>query len=71
MTKKTIGLAAGVLLAVLIWNLPLDGLSRQGQACLALTLMTVVFWACQVAQSGYISGLYLAMLVVLGWHNRR
>jgi di/tricarboxylate transporter len=34
--------------------------------CLALTLMTVVFWGFQIAQSGYTSGLYLALLIILG-----
>src|SRR5690554_963882 len=45
--------------------LPLEGLEHTGQMGLALSLMTVTFWAFQVAQSGYIAGLYLALLIIL------
>lgn len=63
--KKLIGLLAGVLLCVVICLLPLEGLSHEGQLCLGLTLMTVVWWAAQVAQSGYVSGIYLMLLCLL------
>lgn len=63
--KKLIGLLAGILLCVVICLLPLEGLSHEGQLCLGLTLMTVVWWAAQVAQSGYISGIYLMLLCLL------
>ena len=36
------------------------------KACLALSLMTVVFWATGVAQNGYTAGLYLGLLAVMG-----
>lgn len=62
--KSEIGLIAGILVAVIIWNLNLEGLSPEGQKCLALSLMTVVFWATKVTQPGYISGLYLTSLIV-------
>lgn len=63
-SKKLIGLISGVLIAVVVNLLPLEGLSYQGKMCLGLTLMTVVFWAFQIVQSGYASGLYLSLLVM-------
>lgn len=65
MNKKTLGLILGVLIAVVINLLPLNGLSPEGKMCFALTLMTVVFWAFQIAQSGYVSGIFLALLIIL------
>ncbi|WP_440977621.1 SLC13 family permease [Sedimentibacter sp. LTW-03] len=62
--KKLLGLLLGILVAIVINILPLEGLSAQGKMCLGLTLMTVVFWAFQIVQSGYASGLYLALLVI-------
>jgi len=64
MNKKNIGLVVGILIAVIINLLPLSGITPEGKMCLALTLMTVVFWACQIAQSGYVSGLFLVLLVI-------
>ncbi|QTL97389.1 SLC13 family permease [Iocasia frigidifontis] len=62
--KRQIGLVIGVLTAVIIWNLKMTGLSTEGQRCLALSLMTVIFWATKVAHPGYVSGLYLVSLVL-------
>lgn len=62
--KPMIGLAVGILLAVGINLMPIDGLSAQGKMCLALTFMTVAFWGFQIAQPGFTAGLYLALLVV-------
>lgn len=62
--KKLSGLIIGISVAAIINILPLEGLSSQGKMCLGLTLMTVVFWAFQIVQSGYASGLYLALLVI-------
>lgn len=62
--KKIFGLVLGVLIAVIINLLPLEGLSQEGKMCLGLTLMTVIFWAFQIVQSGYSSGLYLALLII-------
>ena len=62
--KSVLGLILGIAVAVLINILPLEGLSSKGKMCLGLTLMTVVFWAFQIVQSGYASGLYLALLVI-------
>ena len=68
MNKKTGGLIAGIAVAVIIMLLPLSGsgLEPAGQKCLALSLMTVVFWATGVAQSGFVGGLYLILLIVWG-----
>ena len=52
LNKKTVGLFAGLAVLALVWVAPLNNLatiSQQGQQCLALTLMTVVWWACGVA----------------------
>ncbi len=56
----------GIFAAVILYAAPIAGLSREGQICLSLTIMTVIFWACQVAQPGYVSALLLALYVVLG-----
>lgn len=64
MNKRLIGLIAGIIIAVIILLLPLEGLSPEGQKCLAFSLMTVVFWATGVAQSGFVGGLYLMLLLI-------
>ena len=64
--KKIPALIAGLIIAVLIMLLPLNGLEPAGKKCLALSLMTVVWWALGVAQSGFISGIYLACLIIFG-----
>ncbi|RAX24562.1 MULTISPECIES: SLC13 family permease [unclassified Actinomyces] len=67
--KRVVGLLAGILACALVWVVPLDGLapiSAAGQHCLALTLMTVVWWATGVAQPAYVSAVYLALLILTG-----
>lgn len=55
-TKREIGFVLGIIVFLLVKFLPLAELSSTveltvgGQTCLALTLATVVFWACGVAQ---------------------
>ena len=49
--RKCLGLAAGLVLTLIIWNLDL-GLSPDGQKCLALSLMAVVWWATKAMDSG-------------------
>ena len=56
---------AGAAVCLLIRAMPLKGLSSPGVWCLGLTLMTVIWWAAQVAQPGYISGTYLMLLCLL------
>ena len=60
--SKAAGFFGGIVLCAVLCLLPLEGLSREGQLCLGLTLMTVVWWAAQIAQSGYVSGVYLMLL---------
>lgn len=62
---KQFGLLAGILLCVVIFLIPIPELSQNSQAYLALTLMTVVFWAFQAMQPGYAAGIYLVLLAVL------
>ncbi|MCL1995858.1 MAG: anion permease [Defluviitaleaceae bacterium] len=64
--SKSLGLLIGILVFVGLTLIPINGLDNRGQLFLALTMMTVVFWGFQVSNMGYISGLYLALLVVLG-----
>lgn len=59
---KRIGFWGGILVCAVLCLLPLEGLGREGRLCLAFTMMTVVWWAAQVAQSGYVSGVYLMLL---------
>jgi di/tricarboxylate transporter len=62
---QILGLGLGMAAFVLILVLPLDGLESKGRLALALTLMTVVFWAFQVSHTGYVAGMYLVLLIVL------
>lgn len=57
---RQIGALAGLLVAFIVWHLPLNDLSPEGQRGLALSLMTVIWWATKVAHPGYVS---LVMLV--------
>lgn len=69
LNKRTVGLVAGLAVLAIIWVAPLSALgeiSQQGQQCLALTLMTVVWWATGVAQPAYVSAIYLALLILTG-----
>lgn len=67
--KREIGFVAGIIVFLLVKFLPLGGLSETvltegGQTCLALTLGTVVWWACGIAQPGYVGLLYCVLLVL-------
>lgn len=64
-TEKMIPFFAGIAVCILIRILPLQGLSSIGTWCLGLTLMTVIWWATQVAQPGFVSGVYLMLLCLL------
>lgn len=67
-TRREIGFVVGILVAIVIYLIPIpvDKLSVGGHITLALTLMTVVWWAMQIAQPGYTSGVFLALLVIFG-----
>lgn len=60
--SKEIGFFGGILLCAAVGMLPLKGLEYEGRLCLAFTLLAVVWWAAQVAQSGYVSGVFLMLL---------
>lgn len=67
--KREIGFVAGIVVFLLVKFLPLGGLgsvelTQGGQTCLALTLGTVVWWACGVAQPGYVGALYCVLLIL-------
>ena len=69
-TKREVGFVLGIVVFLLVKFLPLANLSatveltQGGQTCLALTLATVVFWACGVAQPGFVGLLYCALLIL-------
>ena len=63
---REIGALAGLLVAFIIWNLHLEGLSPEGQKGLALSLMTVIWWATKVAHPGYVSLIMLLAYVLFG-----
>lgn len=62
--KREIGFALGIVIAIVVYLAPLAGLPEKGKLCLAFTLMTVVWWAFQIAQNGYIAGVFLALLCI-------
>lgn len=67
--KREIGFFVGILVFLLVKFLPIGGLgevplSDGGQTCLALTLGTVVWWACGVAQPGFVGMLYCVLLIL-------
>lgn len=64
--SRQIGAIAGILVAIIVWNLPLEGLSAEGQKGLALSLATVIWWATKVAHPGYVSLIMLLAYVVFG-----
>lgn len=62
--KRIIGFILGLVLGVALYFTELPGLAREGQLCMAFSLMTVIFWAFGIAQPGYVSGIYLLLLAV-------
>ncbi|WP_102115747.1 SLC13 family permease [Lactiplantibacillus plantarum] len=65
MNKKTIGFFSGIAVFAIIYFLPIAGLSAKGQMDLALSLMTVVWWATQIAQPAFVGGIYLMLLIIM------
>lgn len=64
--KKLISFLSGILLAVIIFFMPINGLESNDKMALALSIMTVIWWATNVAQSGFVSGIYLVSLIIFG-----
>lgn len=63
--KRTVGFVLGIIVFLVLYFIPIDGLTKEGQTLLALLLMTVVFWACQIVQPGYAAGIFVVLCVVL------
>ncbi|NMA65827.1 MAG: SLC13 family permease [Clostridiaceae bacterium] len=64
MDKKVCSLLAGILIAILLFLVPIPSLTKEGRLFISLTIMTVIFWVFQVAQSGFVAGLYLSLLII-------
>ena len=67
--KRQIGFIIGILVFLIVKFAPLGGLSETvlsagGQTCLALTLGTVVWWACGIAQPGFVGMFYCVALIL-------
>ncbi len=60
--KREIGAVLGILVALVVMNLKLDGLSVVGARALAISLFGVIWWAMGVVQPGYTS-----LLMLVGW----
>lgn len=63
-TKREIGFLAGIAVALIVWFAPLPGIEGNAKLMLAFTLMTVVWWALQIAQNGYTAGVLLALMCI-------
>lgn len=63
--KKELGIIIGFIIALVLMTIELNGLSKNGQLCLALSMMTVTFWVFKVAHPGFVSGFFLMLLVIL------
>lgn len=61
--KREIGFIAGIIVLLLIWTMSTPaGLTFEGQKCLALSLMAVIWWATGVAHPGF-----TALLMLMGY----
>lgn len=65
LNMRALGFIGGLVVFGIIALLPLHGLSHKAQLDLALTLMTVVWWATQIAQPAYVGGVFLMLLVLM------
>lgn len=63
-TKREIGFLAGIAVALIVWFAPLPGIEGNAKLMLAFALMTVVWWALQIAQNGYTAGVLLALMCI-------
>lgn len=62
--KREIGFLAGIAVALIVWFAPLPNIEGNAKLMLAFTLMTVVWWALQIAQNGYVAGVLLALMCI-------
>jgi di/tricarboxylate transporter len=61
---KWIGIAVGIAIVSGTLMAPIGDISREGRLCLAFTLMSVAFWIFKVADSSFVAGLFITLLVV-------
>ena len=67
LNRKLSGIVLSLLLAALIWWLPLPGdLSLAGRKCLAVTIFTVTWWVFNVVPPAYATLLMLLSYLLLG-----
>lgn len=59
MNKARIGFILGIIVALLIGTADIPGLARNGQICMALSFMTVIFWGFQITQPGVILPVFI------------
>ena len=62
--KRLIGFILGIVVALAVGFGDFAGLKVEGRICMALSFMTVIWWAFQITQPGYTSGIYLALLTI-------
>jgi len=62
--NKKISFIIGIMVCIIIWNLNIAELQVEGQRNLALSLMTVIFWATKITHPGYVAGFYLISLIL-------
>lgn len=62
--KGLMGFVIGILVAVGVCYVPLEGLSGESQRCLGLSLLAVIWWATGVAHPGYTSVFLLGSYVL-------
>lgn len=62
MNKKLLGILAGIVVAALIWIIPIEGLPPAGKKALAVTVFAVIWWVFGVAHPSYTT-----MLLFLGY----
>lgn len=60
-----LGFFGGIIVAIIVCMLPLEGLSPEGQRCLAVSLLGVIWWAMKVAHPGFTSAAMLMGYIVL------
>lgn len=66
-SKRMIGAAVGVLLAVFIRSLPpMNGVDYQGQAVLAIAVLALIFWATDVLNVAVTAILMIGLLIAFG-----
>ena len=65
-TARYFGLLFGLAVAVIIYFIPISNISKDGHIALSLTLLTIIFWIFQVANSGFVGLLFCALSLLSG-----